>query len=92
MLTALGRTLAFVLTFNFFLFRAAGDPHRTSCATRSMTRGASSSLIEERGLDESLLEQFRIYVRNTLTGELETSYSSPTARAPTSSRTRCRTR
>ena len=33
-------------------------------------------LIEERGLDRSLLDQYGIYVRNTLSGQLEISYHS----------------
>ena len=74
-LTALG-TLAFVLTFNFFLFRAAGDPTSNLLRKPQISREEIERLIQERGLDESQLEQFRIYIGNILTGEFETSYSS----------------
>jgi peptide/nickel transport system permease protein len=74
-LWALG-TLAFVLVFNFFLFRAAGDPKTDLLRNPKLSGQAIQNLIEERGLDESTWTQFRIYVKNTLTGELETSYSS----------------
>lgn len=73
-LVALG-TLAFVLVFNFFLFRAAGDPKTDLLRNPKLTREAVDALIEERGLNDDLFTQFRIYVANTLTGELETSYS-----------------
>jgi peptide/nickel transport system permease protein len=69
-------TLAFVLTFNFFLFRAVGDPRDDLLRVPRMTEVQRAHLIEERGLDRSLLEQYGIYVRNTLSGQLETSYHS----------------
>jgi peptide/nickel transport system permease protein len=71
---ALG-TLAFVLVFNFFLFRIAGDPEKDLFRNTKLTPDARQALLEERGLNEPLFTQFRIYVGNTLTGELETSYS-----------------
>jgi peptide/nickel transport system permease protein len=74
-LWALG-TLAFVLVFNFFLFRAAGDPKTDLLRNPKLSGQAVENLIEERGLNESTWTQFRIYVGNVLTGELETSYSS----------------
>jgi peptide/nickel transport system permease protein len=72
---ALG-TLVFVLIFNFFLFRAAGDPKTDLVRVPRLSPEARAKLIEERGLNDSLLTQFGIYVRNTLTGELETSFAS----------------
>jgi peptide/nickel transport system permease protein len=72
---ALG-TLAFVLVFNFFLFRVAGDPKKDLLRNPKITPTARDELIKARGLDKGLVTQFRIYVRNTLTGELETSYAS----------------
>src|SRR4051812_19549796 len=74
-LVALG-TLAFVLIFNFFLFRAAGDPKRDLLRNPHLTKDSVERLIHDRGLDRSEFVQFRIYVKNTLTGQLETSYSS----------------
>jgi peptide/nickel transport system permease protein len=73
-LWALG-TLAFVLVFNFFLFRAAGDPKTDLLRNPRLSGQAVENLIEERGLNESTWTQFRIYVQNTLSGELETAYS-----------------
>ena len=73
-LWALG-TLAFVLVFNFFLFRLAGDPKTDLLRNPKLNAEAVENLIEERGLNDSLFTQFTIYSRNTLTGELETAYS-----------------
>jgi peptide/nickel transport system permease protein len=69
-------TLVFVLIFNFFLFRVAGDPKKDLLRNPKITPAAREELIKERGLDKDLWTQFRIYVKNTLTGELETSYAS----------------
>jgi peptide/nickel transport system permease protein len=41
-----------------------------------MTEVQRAHLVHARGLDRSELDQFAIYVRNTLTGQLETSYQS----------------
>jgi peptide/nickel transport system permease protein len=68
-------TLAFVLVFNFFLFRIAGDPAKDLLRNPKITPQAREELIEERGLNEGMFTQFRIYAGNVLTGELETSYS-----------------
>ena len=54
-----------------------------SRATQSSTSGGTTgshpqqqdALIEERGLREPLLTQFRIYVADTVSGDLDTSYS-----------------
>ena len=67
-------TLAFVLTFNFFLFRAVGDPKNDLLRVPHMSQVQREHLIHARGLDRSLLDQYGIYVRNTLSGQLETSY------------------
>ncbi|MDX6596520.1 MAG: peptide/nickel transport system permease protein [Gaiellales bacterium] len=69
-------TVAFVLTFNFFLFRAIGDPRNDLLRVPHMTEVQRAHLIHERGLDGSLLDQYGIYLRNTLRGELEISYHS----------------
>lgn len=68
-------TLIFVLVFNFFLFRIAGDPRKDLLRNPKISPDAREALIEERGLNEDLFTQFRIYVVNTLTGELEVSYA-----------------
>jgi peptide/nickel transport system permease protein len=72
---ALG-TLVFVLVFNFFLFRIAGDPTAAIRRNPRIQPEQAEELIRERGLDKGIVTQFRIYVVNTLTGELETSYTS----------------
>ena len=41
-----------------------------------MSAAERAHLIHARGLDRSLLDQYGIYVRNTLSGQLETSYHS----------------
>jgi peptide/nickel transport system permease protein len=66
--------LALVLTFNFFLFRALGDPRTDLLRVPHTSSAERAHLIHERGLDRSLLDQYGIYVRNTLSGQLETSY------------------
>jgi peptide/nickel transport system permease protein len=68
-------TLIFVLVFNFFLFRAAGDPKTDLLRVPRISAEARERLIEERGLNDDIFTQFGIYVRNTLTGELERSFS-----------------
>ena len=69
-------TLAFVLTVNFFLFRAVGDPRDDLLRVPHMSPEQRAHLIHARGLDRSQLDQYGIYVRNTLSGQLETSYHS----------------
>ncbi len=69
-------TLAVVLTFTFLLFRAAGDPRDDLLRVPHTSAAQRAHLIEARGLDDSLLQQYGIYVRTTLGGELETSYQS----------------
>jgi peptide/nickel transport system permease protein len=69
-------TLAFVLTLNFFLFRAFGDPRNDLLRVPHTSAVQQAHLIEARGLDDSLLDQYGIYIRNTLSGQLETSYES----------------
>ena len=67
-------TLIFVLVFNFFLFRAAGDPKKDLIRSQKVSPAVRAKLIHERGLDQGLGKQFVVYLRNTLTGELETSF------------------
>jgi peptide/nickel transport system permease protein len=69
-------TLAFVLTLNFFLFRAFGDPRNDLLRVPHTSTVQQAHVIQARGLDDSLLDQYGIYIRNTLSGQLETSYES----------------
>ncbi|MGW4201318.1 ABC transporter permease [Streptomyces sp. NPDC004726] len=72
-LTALG-TLAFVLVLNFVIFRAMGDPKHDLARNPNLTEEAQAALIEQRGLDQSQWTQFVRYIKDTLTGDLGTSF------------------
>jgi peptide/nickel transport system permease protein len=73
-LVALG-TLLFVLVFNFFLFRIAGDPIKDLIrGNPHLTEQGRERLIRERGLRDSYITQFRIYVGEVLHGDLGTSF------------------
>ena len=70
-------TLAFVLFFNFVLFRGIGDP--VKLLTRSslhLDPQEQAALREEFGLDKGLVPQFLDYVGDTLSGNLGTSFIS----------------
>jgi peptide/nickel transport system permease protein len=62
-------TLAFVVAFNFFLFRIVpGDPAQLLLrGTANFNPDSVTELRHELGLDESLPKQFVIYVKNTFT-------------------------
>ena len=63
-------TLAFVLAFNFFLFRAVGDPTEQLVRLPQATDEEIADLRAEYGLDKPLISQFGDYVGDTLTFEL----------------------
>ena len=68
-------TLAFVLAFNFFLFRAVGDPVTELLRGHSGISGqAVAQLQRQLGLDLPLPQQFVHYVKETLQGHLGYSY------------------
>jgi len=68
-------TLLFVLAFNFFLFRAVGDPATQLLRGHSgISRQAVAQLQRELGLDLPLPQQFVHYVEETLQGHLGYSY------------------
>jgi peptide/nickel transport system permease protein len=71
---ALG-TLAFVICFNFFLFRAVGDPQRDLARNPQLTPAAQAAIIRDRGLDQSQWVQFRRYVGDLAKGDLGTSFA-----------------
>ncbi|WP_406053705.1 ABC transporter permease [Streptomyces sp. NBC_01077] len=73
LLTA-GSTLAFVLCFNFFLFRAVGDPKQDLARNPKLSKAAQDAIIEQRGLDQSQWIQFKHYVADTLSGDLGRSF------------------
>lgn len=67
-------TLAFVLSFNFFLFRVLpGDPVGLLAKSQRLTEADVASLQAELGLDQPLASQYVTYARETLTGNLGVS-------------------
>ncbi|WP_127468875.1 ABC transporter permease [Streptomyces sp. B27] len=73
LLTALG-TLGFVLVLNFVIFRAMGDPRHDLARNPHLTEEAQNALIKQRGLDQSTWVQFVRYIKDTLSGDLGTSF------------------
>jgi peptide/nickel transport system permease protein len=68
-------TLAFVVVFNFFLFRIVeNDPVATLFRGRNLTDAQRDELTREFGLDGSKLDQFWAYVQQTLQLNLGRSY------------------
>ena len=63
-------TLVFVLIFNFFLFRAVGDPTEQLVRLPQSTPEEIAELRAEYGLDKPILSQFADYAGDTFTGEL----------------------
>ena len=64
-------TLAFVVVFNFFLFRVVeGDPVANLFRGRNLSDSQREELTREFGLDGSKLEQFWSYVQQTLEAQL----------------------
>jgi len=75
LLGALG-TLAFVLVFNFFLFRVVeSNPVATLYRGRNLTDAQRDELTRQFGLDGSKWEQFVRYVEQTLQLNLGRSYA-----------------
>lgn len=69
-----GFTLAFVLTFNFFLFRVLpGDPVGLLAKSQRLTEADVAGLRAELGLDQPIGRQYLTYVGQTLTGNLGVS-------------------
>jgi peptide/nickel transport system permease protein len=71
-------TLAFVLAFNFVLFRAIGDPVKllTRAGSLHLDPQEQEALREELGLDAALPAQFVNYLGDTLRGEFGYSFAS----------------
>jgi len=70
-------TLAFVVVFNFFLFRVVeGDPVANLFRGRNLTVEQRQELRQQFGLDGSKLEQFWAYVKQTGQLNLGRSYLS----------------
>ena len=69
-------TLIFVLIFNFFLFRAVGDPTTQLARLPGATDKELAQLREDYGLDKPLLGQFTDYVGDTVRLDLGVSQKS----------------
>jgi peptide/nickel transport system permease protein len=68
-------TLAFVLVFNFFLFRVVEtDPIASLFRGRDVPQAVLDDLRDRFGLDEPIGTQFVFFVRETLQGNLGISY------------------
>jgi peptide/nickel transport system permease protein len=68
-------TLFFVLCFNFFLFRIMpGDPAGLLARSQKLTESEIADQRAVFGLDQPLLNQFGTYLKETVTGNLGTSY------------------
>lgn len=68
-------SLAFILVFNFFLFRVLpGDPARSLTRNRKIPPEQVEALRRSFGLDQPLPQQFVSYVKSTLTGDLGVSF------------------
>ena len=69
-------TLVFVLVVNFFLFRILpGDPAKSVAKSQKLTIEETQTLREAFGLAEPVFpDQFALYVKNTVTGNLGMSY------------------
>ena len=63
-------TLWFVLTFNFLLFRVLGDPVALLVRSERLTEQDVARLQHELGLDRPMIQQYAIYMRETLSGHL----------------------
>ena len=70
-------TLAFVLVFNYFLFRVvAGDPVANLFRGRNLSDSQKEELRQQFGLDGSQLEQFFHYLKQTVVLNFGRSYTS----------------
>jgi peptide/nickel transport system permease protein len=65
-LGAMAATLAFVIVFNFFLFRVMGDPTSQLARLPQASPQEIEQLKHDYGLDKSLGGQFTAYVGDTL--------------------------
>jgi len=64
-------TLWFVLTFNFFLFRVLpGDPIGMLARSEKLSPTDIAQLRHDQGLDLPMAQQYVVYMKNVLTGNL----------------------
>ena len=75
-------TIAFVIIFNFFLFRVMGDPTTQLARLPGSSPEEIEKLKADYGLDKPLLGQFTDYVGDTLTLDLGVSQQRSRTRCP----------
>jgi peptide/nickel transport system permease protein len=64
-------TLWFVLTFNFFLFRVLpGDPIGMLARSEKLSPADIATLRHDQGLDLPMAQQYVVYMKNVVTGNL----------------------
>jgi len=64
-------TLWFVLTFNFFLFRVLpGDPIGMLARSEKLSPADVAALRHDQGLDLPMAQQYVVYMKNVVTGNL----------------------
>ena len=64
-------TLWFVLTFNFFLFRVLpGDPIGMLARSEKLSPADIAALRHDQGLDLPMAQQYVVYMKNVVTGDL----------------------
>ena len=83
---------AFVLVFNFFMIRAAGDPVKDLARNPRLDAEAQEALIRERGLDQSTLRAVPALRRGHADARPRHVVQHPAAGLGRALATRCRTR
>lgn len=67
-------TIFFVIAFNFFLFRVMPGDISTIIAKATTSDAVKERLLAEAGVDQPLLTQFWIYLKDLLTGDFGDSF------------------
>lgn len=68
-------TILFVVAFNFFLFRIMPGDASTIIAKSTTSQAVKDRLLAEAGLDQPLLTQFGIYMKDLLTGDFGEAFN-----------------
>ena len=68
-------TILFVVAFNFFLFRIMPGNAETIIAKSTTSQAVKDRLMAEAGLDQPVLTQFGIYMKDLLTGDFGDAFN-----------------
>ena len=68
-------TILFVVAFNFFLFRVMPGNAETIIAKSTTSQAVKDRLLAEAGLDQPILTQFWIYMKDLLTGDFGEAFN-----------------